>query len=271
MKYSILHKTTFEFDKVPLVAVQRLHLTPSTCVNQNIKEWDIELEGCSIELETTDYHGNIIQLCRHNGRSNVIAITCKGLVDITDANGIVGAHDNHVPLMLFRNATLLTQAGPKIRQLGRQMLVQKQNFKSSDLELLHILSARILSAISYKKGMTTVSTTAEQAMDARSGVCQDHVHAFLAVARFLGFSARYVSGYLMMDSTIIQEASHAWAEIYLENLGWVGFDISNSISPNGKYIKLAAGFDYIDVMPISGIRVGNGDERMSTQIKVEQQ
>ena len=271
MKYSIVHKTIFEFDKVPLVAVQRLHLTPPTYVNQYVMEWDIELEGCSIELDTTDYHGNIIQLCRHDASSNAIAITCRGLVDITDSHGIIGAHDNYVPLTLFRNGTSLTHAGPKVRHLGRQMMAQKKGGKSSDLELLHILSARILSAISYEKGMTTVSTTAEQAMDARSGVCQDHVHAFLAVARFMGFSARYVSGYLMMDSTTIQEASHAWAEIYLENLGWVGFDISNSMSPDGNYIKLATGFDYADVMPISGVRVGNGDERMSTQIQVEQQ
>jgi len=271
MKYSIVHKTIFEFDKVPLVAVQRLHLTPSTYVNQYVMEWDIELEGCSIELDTTDFHGNIIQLCRHDARSNAIAITCKGLVNITDAHGIIGAHDNNVPLMLFRNATLLTQAGPNVRHMGREMIAQKKDGKSSDLELLHILSARILSAISYQKGVTTVSTTAEQAMDAKSGVCQDHVHAFLAVARFIGFSARYVSGYLMMDNTSIQEASHAWAEIYLENLGWVGFDISNSMSPDGKYIKLATGFDYADVMPISGVRVGNGDERMSTKIQVEQQ
>ena len=271
MKYSIVHKTIFEFDKVPLVAVQRLHLTPSTYVNQDVMEWDIKLEGCSIELNTTDFHGNIIQLCRHDARSNAIAITCKGLVNITDAHGIIGAHDNNVPLMLFRNATSLTQAGPKVRDMGREMIAQKKDGKSSDLELLHFLSARILSAISYEKGVTTVSTTAEQAMDAKSGVCQDHVHAFLAVARFIGFSARYVSGYLMMDNTSIQEASHAWAEIYLENLGWVGFDISNSMSPDGRYIKLATGFDYVDVMPISGVRVGNGEERMSTQIQVEQQ
>ena len=271
MKYSVLHKTIFKFDKVPLVAVQRLHLTPSTYVNQYVMEWAIELEGCSIELETTDYHGNVIQLCRHDGRSNSIAINCRGLVDITDAHGIVGAHDNHVPLILYKNATTLTQVGPKIRQLGRQIVAQQQDGKSSDLELLHILSARILSIISYEKGTTTVLTTAEQAMDAKSGVCQDHVHAFLAVARFIGFSARYVSGYLMMDNTSIQEASHAWAEIYLENLGWVGFDISNSMSPDWRYIKLATGFDYVDVMPISGVRVGNGEERMSTQIQVEQQ
>ena len=53
------------------------------------------------------------------------------------------------------------------------------------------------------------------------------------------------------------------------NLGWVGFDISNSISPDDKYVKLAIGFDYIDVIPISGIRVGESDEEIKTNILIE--
>ena len=73
----------------------------------------------------------------------------------------------------------------------------------------------------------------------------------------------------MLNNTNIQEASHAWAEVFIENLGWVGFDISNGISPDDKYVKLAVGFDYLDVIPISGIRVGNSDEEIETKIIIE--
>ena len=101
------------------------------------------------------------------------------------------------------------------------------------------------------------------------GVCQDHVHIFLSATRLMGFASRYVSGYLMLNNTNIQEASHAWAEVYINNLGWVGFDISNGISPDIKYVKLAIGFDYMDVIPISGIRVGDSDEKIKTKITIE--
>ncbi len=102
-------------------------------------------------------------------------------------------------------------------------------------------------------------------------MCQDHVHVFLTITRLLGFSARYVSGYLMMSDKIIQEASHAWAEVHLDGLGWVGFDISNGISPDEKYIKLATGFDYHDVVPLSGIRHGSGNEKLITSIVIAEQ
>ena len=73
----------------------------------------------------------------------------------------------------------------------------------------------------------------------------------------------------MLNNTNIQDASHAWAEVFIENLGWVGFDISNGISPDDKYVKLAVGFDYLDVIPISGIRVGDSDEEIKTKILIE--
>ena len=68
----------------------------------------------------------------------------------------------------------------------------------------------------------------------------------------------------------IQSASHAWAEVFTKGLGWVGFDISNGISPDDRYVKLATGFDYADAAPLSGVRFGSGEEQMSTQVIVSQ-
>ena len=88
--------------------------------------------------------------------------------------------------------------------------------------------------------------------------------------RLLGFSARYVSGYLLMQDKV-QDASHAWAEVHVDSLGWVGFDISNGISPDDRYVKLATGFDYADVIPLSGVRFGSGEEQIATRIMISQQ
>ena len=74
-----------------------------------------------------------------------------------------------------------------------------------------------------------------------------------------------------MQGSKIQDASHAWAEVHINELGWVGFDISNGISPNDCYVKLATGFDYSDVIPLSGVRFGNGKEQIVTRIMISQQ
>ena len=104
-----------------------------------------------------------------------------------------------------------------------------------------------------------------------SGVCQDHAHIFIGIARALDIPARYVSGYLMMDDRIDQEATHAWAEAHVEHLGWVGFDISNGISPDQRYVRLATGRDYRDAAPITGISIGATTRELSVQVAVERQ
>ena len=67
-----------------------------------------------------------------------------------------------------------------------------------------------------------------------------------------------------------QEASHGWAEAYVQELGWVGFDVANGISPDERYIRVATGLDYKEAAPISGMRFGDGNETMTVELQVQQ-
>jgi len=116
-----------------------------------------------------------------------------------------------------------------------------------------------------------VDWTAEDALEAGHGVCQDHAHSFIACCRYMDIPARYVSGYLMMDDRIDQDATHAWAEAYVEGLGWVGFDVSNGISPDTRYVRVATGLDYAEAAPVSGTRFGSAGEALAVQVQVQQQ
>ncbi|MGZ9035108.1 MAG: transglutaminase-like domain-containing protein, partial [Rhodospirillales bacterium] len=86
--------------------------------------------------------------------------------------------------------------------------------------------------------------------------------------RVLGIPARYVSGYLYTDEGAL--ASHAWAEAYVDDLGWVSFDCANSQCATGAYVRLAVAFDYAGACPIRGVRKGGGIEEMSVLVKVMQ-
>jgi transglutaminase-like putative cysteine protease len=170
-------------------------------------------------------------------------------------------------LWYFRRSTELTRAGPNVRGLAKGLREEE----AEDIPRLHALSSRILSEVPYEIGPTDATTTAEEAIEKGSGVCQDHAQIFVAAARSLGYPARYVSGYLMMDDRVHQDASHAWAEAHVEGVGWVGFDISNGISPDVRYVRVATGLDYREAAPVSGLRFGDGGERLSIDIQVQQQ
>jgi transglutaminase-like putative cysteine protease len=119
--------------------------------------------------------------------------------------------------------------------------------------------------------MTNLLPTASEAFSLKRGVCRDLCHIFLAAARHLGIPARYVAGYLhMADGTVEQEAGHAWAEAFIADIGWVGFDPANAICPTEAYVRVAIGLDSIGPAPVRGTRFGAGRENLDVTITVGQ-
>ncbi|WP_292961754.1 transglutaminase family protein [Novosphingobium sp. UBA1939] len=290
MRIAIDHTTHYRFSEPAAHGLQRLRLTPKATSGQTIQSWDMELAGAVLEAEYDDHNCNHVSLIAFTPGATDVTIRCRGVVDTADNAGIVGKHSGHLPLWHFAEPTELTRAGPRVRALlaalgqaqtqtqgqsqgQSQSQSQSQGTRLGDdrLAVLHDLSALVAERVAYATGHTDAATPAEAVLTAGHGVCQDHAHVFIAAARALGIPARYVSGYLLMDDRVDQDAGHAWAEAFVANLGWVGFDISNRICPDVRYVRVATGADYRDAAPITGIRYGDLDETMHVKLAVEQQ
>lgn len=267
MRLRILHTTTYHFDRPVPYGLQQLRLIPKSRAGQSVIRWEMAVEGGTAETEFTDHHQNRVSLISFDPAATSIVVQCEGEVETADLHGITGRHAGFAPLWYFMGATDLTRAGNRVRALVRGLKEEQPE----DIPRLHALSARILAAMPYEVGLTHAATSAEEALEQAGGVCQDHTHVFLAAARMLGYPARYVSGYLMMEDRVHQDASHAWAEVHVEPLGWVGFDVSNGISPDARYVRVATGLDYREAAPVSGLRFGQAGEAMSIDIQVQQQ
>lgn len=267
MRLSIRHTTRYRFDTPVVHALQRLRLTPKETQGQEILEWSMEYDHAHPELTYEDQHHNTVTLVAVEQGAQEVTVTCSGKVDTHDHAGVIGRHSGHLPLWSFLGQTDKTRPGPGMRKLAQEM----EDRDEDRIDMLHHLSSAILERVTYKTGTTDSRTTAEEAFAASNGVCQDHAHIFIGIARTLGIPARYVSGYLMMNDRIEQEAGHAWAEAYVEELGWVGFDISNGISPDARYVRVASGRDYRDAAPVTGISFGNTATVLEVDIAVEQQ
>lgn len=266
MRLAITHTTHYRFARPVVHAIQRLRLTPKTTQGQEIVEWQMKFDNADRQFEYEDQHRNLTTLVAMTPGAQEMTVTCSGTVDTHDHAGVIGRHAGHLPLWSFRGQTALTKPGAGIRGLLRE--VRKE--APGTLDTLHALSARIRERVVYQTGVTGVTTTAEDAWSLGCGVCQDHAHLFIGTARALGVPARYVSGYLMMNDRVDQEATHAWAEAHVDNLGWVGFDVSNGISPDQRYVRVATGRDYRDAAPVTGISTGSATEELAVAVAVEQ-
>lgn len=267
MQLAIRHNTTYRFDTPVAYGLQQLRLTPKSRPGQTVLDWKMEIDGGKVESVFSDAHANTVTLVSFAPDAAEITVHCHGTVETEDTNGVVGKQKGFVPLWLFQRSTELTRAGPNVRRIAKGL---KDEY-DSDLPLLHALSARILDEVAYETGATDAATSADAAIEHGRGVCQDHAHIFVAAARALDYPARYVSGYLMMNDRTHQDASHAWAEAHIDDLGWVGFDVSNGISPDARYVRVATGLDYREAAPISGLRFGSATEELDVAIEVQQQ
>jgi transglutaminase-like putative cysteine protease len=133
-------------------------------------------------------------------------------------------------------------------------------------DLAERVCAAVSSAITYEYGVTSVTTTAAEALACGRGVCQDSAHVMLAVCRLLGQPARYVSGHL-----VGQGGTHAWVEVIVPRDGHaeaVAFDPCNGRRTDGRYVTVATGRDYADVAPTSGSYVGASPGRLTAGRRV---
>ncbi|WP_420408502.1 transglutaminase family protein [Hoeflea sp.] len=264
MQLKITHLTEYAYAQPVNYALQRLRLTPQQSRLQTVHTWSTEIEGGKLEARYHDQFDNVVELVSASRDTSTIRVTAKGTVDTVDRSGVLGAHSGYMPLWLYQRETALTKPGKLIRELARSLP------KGEPIDRLHALKSALHQTMAYVPGATQTSTLAEDALAEGKGVCQDHAQAFASAARVAGFPARYVSGYLMMEDTPDQAASHAWAEAHVDGLGWVGFDPANDMSPDDRYVHIAYGLDYRDAAPVSGIRTGTGEEQLAVRITVEQ-
>ena len=267
MRIRINHETRYSYDVGVPYALLQLRLSPQTSNGQNVITWEIALEGGQVELTFEDQHKNHVKLASVLPDHDELVISCIGEVETADTAGVFGKHDGFAALWYFKRATELTKPGPHIRQILREAKDDHENA----VTMLHVLSEVIAGAVTYDTNNTHPATSCEEALERGHGVCQDHTHILVTAARLLDLPARYVSGYLLMDDRVEQDASHAWAEVYIENLGWVGFDVANGISPDERYVRIATGLDYKDAAPVFGMRYGDGEEDMSVNLQIQQQ
>lgn len=266
MKLTIAHETHYRFGEPANHSIQYLRQTPRQDPCQRVVEWRLETRGQLTPW--TDGFDNTVHAITTDEPHDEIKVVVEGMVETVDTAGVLPPKDG-LPPPIFLRETRFTRTGDGVHALAAPF--RDQLDREGGLAALHAMLAAIAGEVTYQPGVTTVDTDAEHAVATGAGVCQDHAHIFIAGARVLGIPARYVSGYVLAGSGNDSHlASHAWAEAFVDDLGWVSFDPANRQSATDAYVRLAIGFDYESAAPVRGHRIGGGFEEMSVRVEVNQ-
>ncbi len=264
MKLRVDHVTRYHYDQPVRGVVQSHRLTPSRFAGQKVHAWEVAVSGGLRGGGFRDGAGDWVQAWSVPGPVSEITVRVRGVVDTVDLSGVLPRHREAIPPMAWLRPTVPTRTDAALVDLAQSVAGE------GGLALAHALAGAVADAIAYRPGATHAHTTAAEALALGEGVCQDHAHALIACARVRDLPARYVSGYLFADADgDAHEAAHAWAEVWVEGLGWVGFDPANRCCPDDRYIRLGAGADAREAAPIRGIARGNGEESLDVTVAVE--
>lgn len=264
MRLIVDHVTRYSYDQPVRGVVQSHRLTPASFEGQQVIDWQVTVTDGLPGGSFRDGAGDQINGWSVQGPVSEITVHVRGTVETADVAGVLRGHRESV-----RPEVYLRETAPTWADAGLQALAAAADGAESPLDAAHRLSAAVAEAIAYEPGTTEPHTTAAEALAQGAGVCQDHAHALIAVARHRDMPARYVSGYLFADAEgCAHEAAHAWAEIWVPGLGWVGFDPANRCCPDERYIRLGSGLDALDAAPIRGIARGPGSETMDVTVVV---
>jgi len=263
MRLTVRHATTYTYDPPADRCALRLRLYPPTFSGQRVLKWTVSVNEQVVPALMTTATGDRESIWTRANAGAEISVVAEGEVDTDDTAGVLRGLKDATRPQIFLRATPLTEADARIQSLARDLAGEKP------LDRMHALFNSIADVIAYKPSTTSSSTTAAQALKAGKGVCQDHAHVFVSAARSIGVPARYVVGYLLAQDTKLTE-THAWAEAWVPEIGWVGFDAANRLCPTDRYVRLGCGLDAADAAPIRGNVTGNSQERLSASVDISQ-
>ena len=287
-EYRITHETVYRHAAPAGGAWQMLQLQPRVEPGQECLDFQLKLNPATPDLAArTDYFGNTRHYFSVRTAHRELAITSQAIVR------------REAP------ALPLPEIGPSVEECRQRTRMSIQTGEEFTLEQFlaetpHVpllpgtrvladgldpalpilawitqLGERFTEQFTFDPTATDVSTPLTTVLEQRRGVCQDFTHLFLSCVRQQGLAAAYVSGYLLTRPPPGQprlrgaDAMHAWASIYVPEIGWVDYDPTNAGFPAAGHIVVARGRDYADVSPTRGVFTGSYSPMLRVAVTVE--
>lgn len=275
MQLRITHTTGYEYDGKAITSYNEARLTPQTSPEQIVVHTRLDITPTPWTHTYRDYFGTQVTSFEVLDPHDSLTVQAHATVHTNRAElpaptlswGDLAkpeVEDVHTEFLMLPDlvappedfATLVKSIGAEAATPGEAAIA---------------VCALVHSDVEYIPGSTEVNSRAAVAWEQRGGVCQDMAHLAIGGLRTLGIPARYVSGYFHPTTepevgVTVAGDSHAWVEWWDE--GWHAFDLTNDQPISNRHVVIAAGRDYGDVRPLSGIFAGARTSRMFVEVEV---
>ncbi|MET3115993.1 transglutaminase-like putative cysteine protease [Undibacterium sp. GrIS 1.8] len=288
VRYRVVHETRYTYPSLVTLSQQFLHMTPRDFAYQQTEFHQIVMDPSEDDgVDGVDYFGNGTRHVTITVPHKTLLVHAESVValsprrDLSQIRGTMAwEHLRDMMLQVRSPATLEIcrylyasphiSCGDLLAQYARVSFTPGRPLLDAAMDL----TRRIFDDFEFDDKATEISTTLEELLEWRRGVCQDFAHLMIGCLRSLGLPARYISGYILTHPPAGQarligaDASHAWVSLFCPGLGWIDFDPTNHCLVQREHITLGWGRDFSDVTPMRGLVLGGNGQELQVNVTV---
>lgn len=284
-RYHLVHATEFVYDGPVSESYNEVRLRPMHDETQSCLSFRLTTSPTSPAFSYRDALGNWVHQVNILPVHNRLRVQAESVVLTHDLQPMLSTmllgelELQHEELLEeFYDMLAASKFVPHLAELVPLIQEAEQRCDGTLAGFAQCASDLIHERFEYVKGATHVNSSIADSLHLGAGVCQDFAHLLLGIARKRGIPARYVSGYLVpqndenpdakLEEVIGGHASHAWAEVYLPDTGWMPLDPTLGKPVGMRHVRIAYGRDYADVAPVRGVYKGHAGQRLSVDVSV---
>jgi transglutaminase-like putative cysteine protease len=282
MLFDIRHQTHYHYEAPVRESVMEVWVQPRQDDGQRLTKFALELEPAAQLFSYADFFGNAVYHFDVPQPHSALRIHSIASVETRRSDDLPArlAADEWGALEAARSSgqyfDFLQPHGFVVPTSSLRSFMAGRGLAApagpDPLSAVRALSNRLYQALEYEAGVTRADSPIDHALSEGRGVCQDFAHLMIAICRDWGVPARYVSGYLFTDGSAGDrsnpDATHAWVDVFLPSLGWIGVDPTNDVIACERHIVVATGRDYADVPPTRGLYKGDAEGELSVAVSV---
>jgi transglutaminase-like putative cysteine protease len=276
-EFKIQHITKYTYEGLVRDSANQIILYPIQDEYQEVLKQELMITGEPVVDTYVDYYGNTVGSFTHRDSHSQMIINSQ--LWVTTKHKALPVNDIF-PEQQWLDYERLRFIVPYIDFLKQEyfdgqtelLAIVKSELKKEDTPYQAILRfcEYVYKNFDYIKGVTTVESTLDDVWKLKAGVCQDFAHILMVMLRLINIPARYVSGYICPNHNGMrgEGATHAWAEAYLPDYGWLGIDPTNNCVANETHVRLAVGRNFSDCSPVKGTYKGAYGHKLEVAVSV---
>ncbi|WP_404405572.1 transglutaminase domain-containing protein [Jeotgalibacillus malaysiensis] len=279
MKYEITHINSFNYTTTVDQSMNEIRLKPRTDECQRLLAYRTELTPAALTKEYQDIWGNNVESFFIAEMHQSLEVKTISTISIQRSPFIERIDYSPEMKSIFHSKIFRQQYLPFLNQTMYTYVTQDQVNKvvneigntENPVRFSLDLMKYVYDLFTYDPEATDVNTKATESIEDCKGVCQDYAHVMIGLLRAHNIPARYISGYLYVgeDSALVGDAAtHAWVEVMVPGIGWVGLDPTNNVEALENHIRIGVGRDYADVSPLQGVYRG-GEQELDVKVSVK--